>query len=72
MNTRTAALAFAFVSLLSTAGCARSGQTAASPVHPVIAFAAPAAAPKTENRPARFEVEAPMPTHIDPAGATRR
>jgi hypothetical protein len=73
MNTRTA-LALALVSLLSTvAGCARSGQTAASPMHPVIAFAAPGTAgPAAEQRPARFEVETPMPTHIDPAGAARR
>jgi hypothetical protein len=73
MNFRTAALAIAIVSLLSTvAGCASSEPVAASSVHPVVAFAVPARTTTTAERPARFETAPQIPAHIDPAGVMRR
>jgi hypothetical protein len=76
MNIRTLSVALAVVALLSTAaGCARPGQSqaAAAPSHPVVSFAVRAApAANDAEHLARFEVEVEAPTHIDPAGASRR
>jgi hypothetical protein len=76
MKNRTVSVTLAIAALLSTGvGCARPAQSPAAlaPCNPVVSFAVHAApAASAPEHVARFEVEVPMPTHIDPAGAPRR